>query len=309
MGFGQKSCCVMFDVPHCTGPTALCGYSLVVNGGNSIFSSIRNTVIGVAAGASIVANAVCNTIVGYCSFRLTTGEANVIIGASICNADLSGSACQNTAIGVLAMNGGLTGSANVLIGAQSGQRLTNNSCDNTYIGYLSGSSASANVQCGNVFIGSQTGCSNVTGILNTIIGAGILCSQITSQTQTLHITAGMTLGVGNCCPTVMLIGNTNGFTIGSAPLSNTGLYVIGCAVASEDVIANYSDRRLKENIIIIDCALDKIKKLNGVSYKVNELGKKHGFENEETQYGLIADEVEAVLPEVVDLAPLRHSSR
>ena len=57
-------------------------------------------------------------------------------------------------------------------------------------------------------------------------------------------------------------------------------------------ITQHSDIRLKENIITIDSALDKVKKLRGVYYNRKDisLGK---------QIGLIAQEVEDVVPEVV----------
>jgi hypothetical protein len=67
--------------------------------------------------------------------------------------------------------------------------------------------------------------------------------------------------------------------------------------ADGDVIASsttISDSRLKDNIIPIGGALDKIKSLRGVSYTWNS-GKKKGKQD----IGLIAQEVEEVLPEIV----------
>jgi len=67
--------------------------------------------------------------------------------------------------------------------------------------------------------------------------------------------------------------------------------------ADGDVIASsttISDSRLKDNIITIGGALDKIKSLRGVSYIWNA-GKKKGKQD----IGLIAQEVEEVLPEIV----------
>jgi hypothetical protein len=67
--------------------------------------------------------------------------------------------------------------------------------------------------------------------------------------------------------------------------------------ADGDVIASsttISDSRLKDNIITIGGALDKIKSLRGVSYTWNA-GKKKGKQD----IGLIAQEVEEVLPDIV----------
>ena len=75
-------------------------------------------------------------------------------------------------------------------------------------------------------------------------------------------------------------------------LENDGdLHAEGDVIASSTTI---SDSRLKDNIITIDGALDKIKSLRGVSYIWNS-GKKKGKQD----IGLIAQEVEEVLPEIV----------
>ena len=70
------------------------------------------------------------------------------------------------------------------------------------------------------------------------------------------------------------------------------LDVTGTIRASVDVIA-YSDRRVKENIITIDNALNKVTKLRGVTYTRKDI------EDKSTKIGVIAQEVLEVLPEVV----------
>jgi hypothetical protein len=68
------------------------------------------------------------------------------------------------------------------------------------------------------------------------------------------------------------------------------LDVDGTIRATGDVIA-YSDIRVKENIKTIDNALEKVNKLRGVEF--NKIG------SEEKSIGVIAQEIEKVLPEVV----------
>jgi len=82
-----------------------------------------------------------------------------------------------------------------------------------------------------------------------------------------------------------------------ATLNGTKLQVWG------DVVANYSDGRLKNIEGKIENPLDKIEKLNGVYYTQNKLAEDFGFKNKKRQIGLIAQEVNEVLPEVIDLAP------
>ena len=58
-------------------------------------------------------------------------------------------------------------------------------------------------------------------------------------------------------------------------------------------VTAYSDERLKDNISTIDGALDKINSIRGVTYNRNDL------KDNPRQTGVIAQEVEKVLPEVV----------
>lgn len=78
----------------------------------------------------------------------------------------------------------------------------------------------------------------------------------------------------------------------SLSLSST-LHADGAITSNADITAfnSASDRKLKENIEVIDNAIDKVMTLSG--YTFNYIGR------EEKMTGVIADEVESVLPEVV----------
>jgi hypothetical protein len=80
------------------------------------------------------------------------------------------------------------------------------------------------------------------------------------------------------------------------------LYSYNWVYAQGDVIAYYSDERLKTKVGSIENALDKISKLNGFYYVENDLAKSFGYKNEKRQLGLSAQEVKEVLPEIVTLA-------
>ena len=73
----------------------------------------------------------------------------------------------------------------------------------------------------------------------------------------------------------------------------------GDVVAAGDVVAYYtSDIRLKDNIQVIQGSLDKIDGIRGVEFDWNE--KSPGWARERGHdVGVIAQEVEKVLPEVV----------
>ena len=66
----------------------------------------------------------------------------------------------------------------------------------------------------------------------------------------------------------------------------------GSFTASGNVTA-YSDKTLKDNIVTIENPIDKINAIRGVTYDRNDI------ENNPRQTGVIAQEVELVLPEVV----------
>jgi hypothetical protein len=68
--------------------------------------------------------------------------------------------------------------------------------------------------------------------------------------------------------------------------------------ASNDVIAFFgSDSRLKENVIPIANPIEKISKIGG--YEYDWIPMKGIHENEGHDIGVIAQEIEAILPEIV----------
>ena len=72
--------------------------------------------------------------------------------------------------------------------------------------------------------------------------------------------------------------------------------------ATNQIVAFYSDERLKENIEIIPDALNKVMSLRGVTYTPNSVAESYGYAKEK-MVGVIAQEVELVLPEAVKAAP------
>jgi len=73
--------------------------------------------------------------------------------------------------------------------------------------------------------------------------------------------------------------------------------------STQDVIAYYSDMRLKTNIKPIEDALEKLMNLSVFTYEPNELAISHGYKAGERNVGLSAQEVKEILPEVIRRAP------
>ncbi|PWN71079.1 hypothetical protein C1631_000165 [Chryseobacterium phosphatilyticum] len=84
--------------------------------------------------------------------------------------------------------------------------------------------------------------------------------------------------------------------IGTTPSASAKLDVAGTVRAS--AIDYNSDERLKQNITDIKSSDQLLLKLRPVSYFWNETGKKKGG-NIQLQYGLVAQEVEKILPNIV----------
>ena len=86
------------------------------------------------------------------------------------------------------------------------------------------------------------------------------------------------------------------------------IYTGGNITAGADIIAYYSDMRLKKNIEPITGALDKIKTLSTFTYETNDLGASFGLEEHVRNTGFSAQEVQKIMPEVIRLAPFDMGS-
>ena len=88
-------------------------------------------------------------------------------------------------------------------------------------------------------------------------------------------------------------------------LTNNGATFGAAISAVGNVTAYASDKRLKENIKEIPDAIEKIKKIRGVTFDWNDLSEQQGFtpDRKYDDVGVIAQEIQEVLPNVVTLAP------
>ena len=74
--------------------------------------------------------------------------------------------------------------------------------------------------------------------------------------------------------------------------------------AANNVTAYYSDARLKDFHGTIPDALNKVNQLNGYYFTENDTARSLGYDNPRRQVGLSAQEVNAVLSEIVTEAPI-----
>ena len=77
-----------------------------------------------------------------------------------------------------------------------------------------------------------------------------------------------------------------------------GIAVTGAITATGDITAYFtSDSRLKTNIVKIDNALNKVNSVDGVTFNWNDLAI--GKDKNQREAGLLAQQIQAILPEVV----------
>jgi len=136
----------------------------------------------------------------------------------------------------------------------------------------------------NVTTISNTGSAGITSIGTNTFPVGTLYAAAISNVTSIAGAAAAITSIGTSALPVT--------TIYAAAISNgaSGTLTVGTSVTSGDFIAT-SDRRLKTDISTISNALDTVKAMRGVYF--TRLGKT------QRTVGVIAQEVEEVLPEVV----------
>jgi len=133
---------------------------------------------------------------------------------------------------------------------------------------------------------SATGAVTVTnaGVTSNVAGTGVSVSAGTGA---------VTISIGQAVATSSNV-QFNALLVGAGTPPTTA----GLIRATNDVIAYYgSDERLKENITPIENSLDILKQINGYYFDWKEMPGIH--ENEGHDIGVIAQEIGAVLPEIV----------
>jgi hypothetical protein len=226
-----------------------------------------------------------NTAIGGGALQANTvGADNVASGNAALAANTSG--VDNTASGVAALSSNTTGNDNVASGIYA--LLSNNGNYNTGIG----TNALRNNTTGteNTALGMDALQTNTTG--NDLTCVGYQCA---ATDPNLHnataIGAHATVGVSDA----LVLGGTGVYAvkvgIGTETPSNILTIAQGAGHPLSDGWTTYSSRRWKTNIQTLHGALAKIEQLRGVSYDLKDSGKH--------EVGVIAEEVGAVVPEVV----------
>ncbi len=260
------------------------------NAGYSNTTGYRNTFLGSNAGAlNTIGNT--NTFLGYYA-----GYSNT-------------TACNNTFVGYYAGNLNTTGTWNTFLGRYAGA-LNTTGYHNTFLGHDAGHSNTTGYY--NTFMGSNAGPSNTTGYYNTFLGFNAGYSNTTGYRNTF---LGYYAGYSNT------EGGNNVFVGYKAGYNETGahrLYIHNSDSSSPLIYGEFdncivkingslniadvsspSDISLKKDIQPLDRSLEKITSLRGVSFRWKTDENPDRGLSKERQIGLVAQDVEKVLPELV----------
>lgn len=127
-----------------------------------------------------------------------------------------------------------------------------------------------------------------TGVTSAVAGTGITVSGATGA---------VTISIGQAVAT------SSNVQFNSIGVNTAGSGTAGEIRATNNITAYYSDDRLKTKLGDIKDALGKVKTLSGFYYEANDLAQSLGYEAVK-EVGVSAQQVQAVLPEVVVPAPI-----
>jgi hypothetical protein len=127
-----------------------------------------------------------------------------------------------------------------------------------------------------------------SGVTSAVAGTGVTVSGATGA---------VTFSIGQA------VGTGANFQVNSLGVGTAGSGTTGEIRATNNITAFYSDKRLKDIISTIPNALDKLLTLSGVIFTQNKKAEEFGYTDYSEQVGVIAQEVQAVLPQVVKPAP------
>jgi hypothetical protein len=264
--------------------------------GSFTLESIRanNFSTAVGAGALLANTGGQNTAVGAGALLSNTSGFNTAVGAFALFSNTDGS--DNTAVGLDALEENITGLANVAIGYFALETNISGN-NNTAIGYgaLGASAASSNTAVGfdalelstgslNTAIGESALGSNTTGASNTAIGVAAGSNQTTGSNN-VYIGAGINgvAGESNACRIASIFGQTA--TSGSA------VFITSANKLGTDT----SSKRFKEDIKPMEKASEALLALKPVTFRY----KKDIDPEAKSQFGLVAEDVEKVNPDLI----------
>ena len=185
--------------------------------------------------------------------------------------------------------------------------ITNNNQLTNGAGYVTSSGVTAVTATGPVVssggttpvISMAAATASVDGYMTTAFASKLngIAAGATNVTNTNQLTNGAGFITGYTETGTLATVTARGATT-SAALSTGALTVSGGITATGEITAYYSDANLKKDIVAITDPIAKVMSLRGVTFRPNQTALDLGIIDKE-EVGVIAQEVEAVLPQLV----------
>ena len=286
--------------------TLLCGLSMVCGITHATqppdlvqSDGYGNTAMGTDVLYDLTTGYYYNTGAGYLALYLNqTGQYNTAFGAA---ALLENTASYNTAVGTFALEINGAGAANTAVGYEAlGENTAGG--DNTAVGYEALLKNTGGIF--NVAVGQGALQANQSGSSNTAIGETALLESTGSGNIAIGEKAGISLTTGNSNIYIGSSGANESDTIRIGGSAQTATYVAGIygspvtgsavfVTSSGQLGVLASSERYKMDIETMTELSPKLAKLRPVTFHYT--ADPHGM----LQYGLIAEEVDKVYPELV----------
>jgi trimeric autotransporter adhesin len=277
------------------------GESNVFIGTESGYSNLTgdyNVFMGEAAGWSNTIGE-DNVFIGASAGELNKeGNYNVFMGSNSGSSNVSGS--YNVFLGEESGSSNSEGISNVFLGKEAGTANTSGSY-NVFLGTLTGQENTLGQQ--NVFLGQEAGSANITGNYNVAIGTLSGSSNISGSS---NVFIGYQAGIDEEGSNRLYINNKRSSwdeTLIYGEFDNDYLGFYANVEVAGDIygasLNETSDKKFKTNILDVPSILNKVMALRPVTYDWNTaLYPKSKF-SDGKQFGLIAQEVETLFPELV----------
>ena len=283
---------------------------------------IANTIVRTdnSLANNITANNIVRSYVINATGRTYTDslQANTVVFTPIINASTSGlfnALTSNTSItGVSLSIGSINASGSVTAGSLS----INNTTTTSNL-TVTGTTTTSNLTVSGTFssptitTGSFTGQATLTGVSTTnttdtnaantqIATTAFVKNALNSGNTFTHSISGTATNI-TAFTVNQNVGTGNNVQFSSLGVGTAASGTAGEVRATNNITAYYSDDRLKTRLGNIENALSKVMSLNGFQYEANETAQSLGYKVK-PEVGLSAQEVQAVLPEVVVPAPI-----
>jgi hypothetical protein len=267
-----------------------------------IGTTTSTSVLSVSSSSSLIGFFTSTSVNGAYSIWANSGTQNGVVGSA-----------KGLFSGTLS-NFGIRAENNLIFGIGSNEYARIGSDGSFLVGTTTNAGAGCITASGTItgktIVGTDTNSASFTGAGSTSSAAGVGMYVMSSGSGVnasgalfaFHRAGNFAINMGLDTDNILRIGGWSASA--SRWTLDTGS---GNMTAAGTITASSSDIRLKENIVVIDNAIDKVKQLRGVYFDWKPIVDSLGFKPDDRHdIGVIAQEVAAVIPQAVKPAPFDH---